>query len=232
MKKLLLVLACVSCAMSASAQRFFSAEPANQPITFGVRAGLNISDFTQNPTISGELLKAKAGFNVGVNVDFPLLESLYLQSGLYFSLQGAKYKYTETDVDYYEKYVVNYNPCYLQLPILASYRYNFKDNLQLQVNLGPYFAVALGGKANYKYEVNDDGEAESYKEKNKMFGKTNGYPNGYKRGDIGWIVGAGVTWQKLYFGFNYGFGFMNILKNSPNYSEKNSTFSINVGYNF
>ena len=35
---------------------------------------------------------------------------------------------------------------YLEIPVLASYRYNFSDAAQLQINVGPYFAYGVGGK--------------------------------------------------------------------------------------
>ena len=61
-----------------------------------------------------------------------------------------------------------------------------------------------------------------------MFGEN----SRFKRGDVGLLIGAGVTFGKVYVGFDYGVGFMNLVKNSSNYSIKNNNFSINVGYNF
>ena len=225
MKKVLLLLAFVSCAASVSAQRamghstsFFSSERADQPITFGIRAGVNFAGISEDPIENN--FSGKIGYNVGVSVDFPLLESFYMQSGLYFTTKGAKYE--KSYADYNLK--VTANPFYLQLPILASYRLNFSESTQLQVNVGPYFAVGLGGK--FKDEEWDTYDYD-YEEFN-LFGNKDSL---LKRGDVGLLIGAGVTFGKVYVGFDYGFSLMNLSK-EPNYSIKNSNFSINVGYNF
>ena len=35
---------------------------------------------------------------------------------------------------------------YLELPVYASYRLNFAEESQLQVNFGPYFAYGANGR--------------------------------------------------------------------------------------
>jgi len=213
MKKILLTMVCAVCALTASAQRassssstFFSTEKSDQPITFGVRAGVNFSNFT-----GGEgSTDSRVGFNVGVNVDIPLMQSLYLQTGLYATQKGAK-----AEGDGWEEKV---NPLYLQIPVLASYRYNISDATQLQVNFGPYFAYGISGK--YKSE---DGECDFFGDDEDQFGG--------KRFDAGLQVGAGITLSKFYLGCAYEFGLTKVFDTEDSKS-KNSNFMINVGYNF
>lgn len=217
MKKLLLTMVCAVCALTASAQRassssstFFSTEKSDQPITVGVRVGMNISNF------SGDMedLDSRIGFNAGVIVDFPLMQSLYLQTGLFATQKGAKYD------EYGEK--GTFNPMYLQIPVLASYRYNFSDAAQLQINFGPYFAYGISGKAKYEDEEGED--------KFDFFGDDEDQFGG-KRFDMGLQVGAGVTLSKFYIGCAYEFGLTNVVKEDGD-KIKNSNFMINVGYNF
>lgn len=228
MKKLFLTIACAVCALAVSAQRassssssFFSTEKADQPITICVRAGMNFSNFT------GDIddLDSRIGFNAGVVVDFPLMQSLYLQSGLFVTQKGAKY---EEDGD-----EMKFNPLYIQIPVLASYRYNFSDATQLQVNFGPYLAYGISGK--YKVEVEDMGKGEI-----DFFGDDDDQFGG-KRFEVGLQVGAGVTINKFYIGCAYEFGLTNAFDNKWDTDEdddpisikgKNSNFMINVGYNF
>lgn len=142
-----------------------------------------------------------------------MLESLYLQSGLYYTVKGYKledeeYSYTETCT-----------PAYLELPILASYRYNISDYTQLQINFGPYLAYGIAGK--YKWEDNDGEEDDDDKY----------FDDDTNKFDAGLAFGAGVTFGHIFVGINYDLGLTNILKDSEG-SLKNRCLSINVGYNF
>lgn len=228
MKKILLTIACVLCAFTASAQRahssstsFFSTEKADRGITFGIRAGLNLSNIKISNGEDDLSPDSKAGFNVGVSMDIPMLQSLYLQTGLYYTTKGAKFEESEDDY----KYEQTLNPSYLEIPIMASYRYDFSDAAQLQVNFGPYFAYGLAGK--YKETYTEDGKKDE--EKEDLFGKD----KLLDRFDAGLGIGAGFTYSKFFIGLNYQFGLANLAQDAKNgYSVKNKNFSISVGYNF
>ena len=46
-------------------------------------------------------------------------------------------------------------------------------------------------------------------------------------------LGAGVVWKKIYFGLNYDFGCLNMLKDAGDDGAlRNNCFSISAGYNF
>lgn len=214
MKKFLLVLTCAICTLTASAQyasdassSFFSVQKSDQPVTFGIRGGVNFAK--QSVSYDGYSFSPKnnVGFNVGVSVDIPMLESLYLQSGLYYTVKGYK---SEED-----GYTEKATPSYLELPILASYRYNFSDFTQLQINFGPYLAYGIAGK----YKWDDGDEDEDF------------FDDDTKRFDAGLAIGAGMTFGHIFVGVNYDLGLTNILKDSDG-SLKNRCLSINVGYNF
>lgn len=211
MKKILLVLVCAICTLTASAQyasdasgSFFSTERSDQPVTFGIRGGVNLAKISESYDGYSASTKNYTGFNVGVSMDIPMLQSLYLQSGLYYTVKGAKIE------------EVKCNPSYLEIPILASYRYNFSDAIQLQINVGPYFAYGLGGK--WKDTESDDEE--------DFFG------DDFKRFDAGLAFGGGFTFSHFYVGLNYDLGLTNIMKDGDDGSAKNRCLSINVGYNF
>ena len=214
-----MTLACAVIALTASAQRassssssFFSTEKANLPITFGIRGGLNVSSMSLK---DDDGLKSKAGFNVGVAVDFPIMESFYVQSGMYYTTKGYKIKEGNDEE--------NVNIGYLEIPILASYRYNFDDANQLQFNFGPYFAYGLHGKD--KWEENYRGEV--YKSEKKWYDYDD-----TKRFDMGLQLGLGVTLVKHYYvGIAYEFGLLEQVKDSDGY-YKNRNFMVNVGYQF
>lgn len=223
MKKVLLVAACAFCALTVSAQRasssstsFFSTEKVESGVQFGIRAGLNFSNMSYSEDGYSLSPKSRTSFHVGLIADIPVVESFYVQTGLYFQNKGWKleYEYEETETA---------KPMYLEIPILASYRYNFSDAAQLQINFGPYFAYGIGGKVKWE---SDEYEEEEY----DFFDKDN-----FKRFDMGLQVGAGILLgQHYYLGFAYEFGLTNIadVDDDDDYSYKNRNWMISLGYNF
>lgn len=233
MKKILLLVALAAFAFSASAQRaesrMFSFRKADQPVTFGIRAGVNFSGVADKSTDSdfnNFFNRTKTGFNVGLNMDVPILTSFYIQTGLYFTTKGGRYQ--ESARELYEV-KATLNPMYLELPVYASWRLDCSKHTQIQVNIGPYFGVAVGGKAKYSEKSEKLDYSES--EKEPLFGKD----AILRRGDIGLGVGAGITVHKIYLGFNYSFGFNNLVKDVDDsvwYKFRNRNFTIQTGFNF
>ena len=226
MKRLLLSVAVALCALTASAQRtstssssFFSTEKSDQGVTFGIEGGLNLSSAT------GDLeADSRTSFNVGLAVNIPLMQSLYLKTGLYYTDKGAKEKEGTDEV--------SIGAGYLEIPVLASYRYDFGSGTQLQVNFGPYFAYGIAGKVKNTYY--DDYEEMNYTDKYDTFGDE----GLLKRFDAGLHIGTGVTIANhFYVGLGYEFGLTNALNESLDeefgeLSAKTSNFFVNVGYTF
>lgn len=236
-----------------------------QENSWGIRAGFNLSnaggdfkDFLKDSEMGDR--KAKAGFNIGVIYDLGLSEHFYLQPGLFYSMKGVKAKdsgsETERDETYSWDNKITVNLSYLELPILASYRFNLSDNVKWQINAGPHFAVGVGGK--FKHESSEDGESYDYKY--DAFGtsdkdadidvddngniQVSGVKGGLKRFDFGLSFGTGVSFNKFYVGVKYDLGLTNIAdkdqykkynnegKEDGSYKIKNGNFAISVGYNF
>lgn len=237
MKKLFVTAVAAVCAFGMSAQRasdssefsFWDGGQSEQKIIIGPRVGLNVSSLSVS-NLEMDNDKSKIGFNVGVAVEFPIVRSFYINSGLFYTTKGIKFEYS--DLDWSEK--ATYNAGYLELPLYASYRLNFAEASQLQINFGPYFAYGVNGKI--KYEENDEGDVSKYEY--DLFGvadeDSDEEKGGIKRFDCGLGVGLGYTWNRIYLGFNYQFGLVNIAdkKEWGNGKIKNSNFSISLGYNF
>ncbi len=221
MKKLFVTAVAAVCAFGMSAQRasdssefsFWDGGQSEQKIIVGPRVGLNVSSLSVS-NLEMDNDKSKIGFNVGVAVEFPIVRSFYINSGLFYTTKGIKFEYS--DLDWSEK--DTYNAGYLELPLYASYRLNFAEASQLQINFGPYFAYGVNGKI--KYEENDEGDVSKYEY--DLFGvadeDSDEEKGGIKRFDCGLGVGLGYTWNRIYLGFNG--------------KIKNSNFSISLGYNF
>ena len=141
-----------------------------------------------------------------------------LQSGLMISSKGYKYDYKD---EYYNE-SHKARPIYLDIPILAAYKFNISDNTKFVINAGPYLAFGLGGKCKYD-------EGGDY----KLFKGEDGDDAEMKRFDLGIQYGIGLEISEHYLvnltGQN-GFISPNNIDGFKDY--KNMTFSIGVGYRF
>lgn len=97
-----------------------------QDIKYGVKAGLNNSNFT-NDGSGGD---ANSGFYVGGLLDYSVSEKFHVQPELLYSIEGAK----DAKLNY------------LRIPIMA--KYYIMDGLSLQA--GPELAFKAGGDASVK----------------------------------------------------------------------------------
>lgn len=171
-------------------------------VKWDAKVGMNFSNMTK-----AEGTKALPGFNLGVGMDYGFSENWSLQSGLMISSKGYKIKEGE--------YKETTRPIYLDIPILAAYKFNISDNTKFVINAGPYLAFGLGGK--YKVDGVDESE--------KVFGD-----DGWKRFDLGLQYGVGLELSDRYLinltGQN---GFISPVDGGD---SKNMTFSIGVGYRF
>lgn len=173
-------------------------------VKWDAKFGMNFSNMTKI-----DESKALPGFTLGVDMDYGFNENWSLQSGLMISSKGFKFK----EGDWKDKY----RPIYLDIPILAAYKFNISDNTKFVINAGPYLAIGLGGK-----------NKETDEEDIKLFDK-DGYD--WKRFDLGIQYGIGLELSDRYLinltGQN---GFISPVDGGDD--PKNMTFTIGVGYRF
>ena len=217
---------------------------ASQEITWSIRTGLNVSNI---PGLDEDDMdfKAKAGFHMGLLLDIPVqlpVRGFSMQSGLFYTMRGAKYKESEDGYKYTEKVASHY----FQIPVYWSYKYDF-GSVAVSAFTGPYIAVGLGGI----YKMTGSGSGKKSVDKNALFGKEykeseynekesddnnevyDGGNWGWKRFDFGWSLGAGVTFDRIYVGLQYDWGFISMEhEDYEEYRPKNRNFSLSVGYTF
>lgn len=173
----------------------------------GVRAGLNLSSYSISAGGASISTDSRASFHVAVSDQILLCNKLpfYFETGLAFSSRGGKIA------------GISFRPSYLQIPVLVNYHFNIKDIVTIQPFAGLYYGFGIGGKAKFGDEKGD------------IFGDE----GELKRSDLGVRLGAGVVWNRIYFGLGYDIGCLNLVKESDgNGTLRNSCFSISVGYNF
>ena len=226
MKKLFFIAVCTFCIFTASAQstsstsyRAYSGKSDSPSVRFGIRGGINLA------VVSGDFddaIDSRTAYHIGVVADIPLVQELYIQTGLYLQSKGAKYEIVRGKIESKE----TINALYLQVPVLLSYNYGFSGAFQLQVNFGPYFAYGVGGK--YKGEE---------RKGNEFYGielDTFGNKGLFKNFDCGLQVGGGMTFARhYYFGLTYEFGLITITKaKDAEVKSKNRNWMISLGYTF
>lgn len=188
----------------------------NKPLTFGVRAGMNIS----NVRSDFEDTKARFGINAGVTADYMLAPNIYLLTGLDFTNKGSK---ISNDPN------LKLNLSYIQLPVHAGYKFPLVGDTHFVLHAGPYLAFATDGKWKMKGESVDafSDNAESVGLKLKRF-------------DFGLAFGIGAEFGKINAGINCDLGLVNIADSKAiqidgieyGGSIKNMSVSLSLGYKF
>lgn len=205
-----------------------SANAQDKPLTFGVKAGMNLSNFSGDGADGSD---AKIGFNVGFTVDYALTQDLYLMTGLDFTIKGAKDKgefYEEIEgIDVEIDGEVKANPMYLQLPVHVGYKMNIAENTKIVIHAGPYIAYGLGGKMKISGKASAGGVSVPIDDiKTDFFGD-----DAYDRFDFGLGMGVGVEFGKIGAGLGYDLGLTNISGDSD-YKVRNMNAYLTVGYKF
>lgn len=168
-------------------------------LRYGVTAGLNTS------TTDADGTKSKIGFHVGARAEYNFSESLYATASLLYSHKGYK-------IDGWDDYKANAG--YLEIPVMAGYRWTLNNGLSIFGETGPYFAFGICGKE----------KADGYEDAD-FFGD-----EGAKRFDAGWGIAAGVEYSKFQIRVGYEFGFTKLWDVDD--SAKNRNLMVGVSYMF
>jgi hypothetical protein len=172
-------------------------------VYYGARVGLNVG------WISGDFdksLGAKAGMNIGGVLGLRVSDAtpVFLESGLYFAMQGAKDGKNEVNLNY------------LEIPLLIKYGVQVTDDIALLPYLGPTFGLGIAGKTKYPGE----GSVGSFSS-----------DGDFNRPDVGIKFGCGAEYNKLYLETGLKFGVTNIL-DDDNDAAHNGAWYLNFGVNF
>ena len=155
-------------------------------------------------SISGDIdVGSKVGLTLAGVIGLRLSSSspVFLESGVYYTQRGAK------DDDY----EVTHNN--LEFPVVVKYGVKATDDIALLPFVGPYFAYAVSADQKYKgVDVS------------KSFPRVNRWNMGFK-------LGCGAEYNKLYAEIGYQFGITNMLDDDKLSGHNNALF-LNLGVNF
>ena len=116
----------------------------------------------------------------------------------------------------------------IAVPINVAYRFTLPNNSN--VSITPFTGITLKGNLTMKQKCEydeDDGDDEDDDERDWFDKKDVGEKNTAKRFQVGWQIGAGLSYKALYLGLSYGLDFTELAKKT-----KTSNFAVSLGYNF
>jgi hypothetical protein len=178
---------------------------------WGVRFGMTVS------SLSGDLssnldLGPKVGMTLAGIVGLRPSDStpVFIESGLYYTERGAKK----------DKIRVGYNT--LEIPLVVKYGFKATDNIALLPFFGPYFSYAFSGKTKVE-DLNGKIVSVGTFDEKKW--------EGLKRANMGFKIGCGAEYNKVYLEVGYQIGVTNICKKDEVTAHSNALF-VNFGVNF
>lgn len=200
MKKILSVVAFALATLTISAQDNYK---------FTIKAGVGLASVVGSDADTKVKIAAKAGFAY----DIKLYKGLYLIPEIDFALKGYN---TETVNFITHDWVVHM--AYLQAPIMAAYKCRLKEDRNIVVKAGPYFACGLfGSKATI--------DGFGFRKEVDVFDSD----YGCRRFDIGICTGAAFEQGHYTIGLEYSRGLHRL---DPDFRQYNQAFGIVLGYRF
>ncbi len=209
MKKVFISMIALFCSLGSFAQYSsggFSLDEEN--LYWGVRFGMT------SATLGGDLdLGSKTGMTLGGVIGLRASDStpVFIESGLYYTERGAKKG----------KLRVGYNN--LEIPLVVKYGIKATDDIAVLPFFGPYFSYAFSGKTKIQDKDGNSIISVGTFDEKKW--------NGLKRANMGFKLGCGAEYNKLYFELGYQFGITNVSKFDEVTAHSNALFA-NFGVNF
>ena len=218
MKKLFVAFAAMMLSLPSFAQYSSGGfDLSKEYVYYGLRIGFTAAhingDSDSNPKATLDYGSSKVGMTLAGVIGLRVSSStpVFLESGLYYTERGGKSDYYKCGINYFE------------VPILIKYGVKATDDIALLPFFGPYFSYGLGGNIKCTNDVpNGDKKGSHF----NSFEKEH-----FGHSDMGFKLGCGAEYNKLYLELGYQFGVKNISK-SDALDAHGGAFFANVGINF
>lgn len=197
---------------------FTAAANAQTSMNIGIKAGLNFSNLSGGP----HELDTRTGLFAGAVLELHI-ENLPVEfeTGVFYAQKGAEGQYKENIIKGdYEGNAGTFKLDYIEIPVLAKYRFETESALKPYVIAGPYVEFNLNSevKASKNIAYLEDISAEI---------KSTGF---------GLIIGAGSDFQISERKFNiqvrYGLGLTPVYEDRSDEGEKHGVFTVAAGFTF
>ncbi len=217
MKKFIIASIAAVASIAASAQNseytIFN-NPDNAPY-FGARVGVDITSTSG----ADDLYNNGAGFTIGAVYNIPLWQNLYFEPGLsiFYDTFGMEIQYDPTPM-MLNGSIRNFG---MRIPLVAGYNFDFTDNLRIAPFTGPQINFNITAKEHW-----DEINGQETPTGGSIFGV-----GGFKRIDLQWVIGVGVTYGKYYVSLSGGIG-LTKARDIKFDNFRRNTVNISLGYNF
>jgi len=183
---------------------------AQSPVSFGLKAGMNISNFSG----SDFEYDAKTGVMVGATLDISLPAIPFgIVSGVNYTQKGAKVE----DQGASGKVKLDY----IEVPVMAKFQLGPPGPITPHFLIGPYIGFNMNAEAEF-----DDGE----------FFVGGDISDFTKSTEFGGVAAVGLDFSlgitKLNAQARYSYGFTSVFEDDSDDGEKNAVLSIAVGILF
>jgi opacity protein-like surface antigen len=217
MKKLILGLA-VTASSLAFAQTTSTSTSSSNPVTFGVKGGMNVSSLSNGADLSDS--KSKIGFNAGVFANIPIASSFSIQPEVIYNDLGSKVTREFSAVGNTYKADYSRNLGYIAVPVM--FQYNALPNLYLEA--GPEFGFLVSAKDKFKSSTNGNTSSSQTASLNK---------DDFNTFNLGIGIGAGYYFtQNLGLTVRYTAGVTDIYKDNSGDAVRNNVFQVGLAYKF
>ena len=205
MNRLIIIFFIILLATDLSAQSLWDTSKPDKSIIFGIETGVDYSSLSYE-----DMSSSRVGAHVGFTADVNIIKSFSINSGIYYIQKGFNSRCGKATMNY------------LQVPLLASMRFESPTKVQFHVNVGPYFAYGFSGKTFFTpFSIT----MLYYFDQGSFGGK--GF---FKDLDIGLSVGGTLQLKMLCVGISYEYGFVDIAEVYGKMHTRN--ISIKLGYKF
>ncbi|GAA0872213.1 porin family protein [Gangjinia marincola] len=190
-----------------------------QDYNFGIKAGLNVSNWGGDTDDFGQDLESRTSFHVGVVYEYVISDKFSLQPEVIYSQQGVTFESTFQDFGGEFKSEGKFKTSYLNVPIIA--KIYVIEGLSLQV--GPQLGFLIDAEDEAELSGPDFSDSD-----------TRDASDDYESFDFSGAFGIGYKLEMgLFLDARYTLGFTNILEGAPDdFSVTNNVLQISVGYIF
>lgn len=195
---------------------------------FSILGGANLSNMTvksDGKNLSDDHnFKPRIGGHAGLLIDLQFGKVFSLEPGIIFITKGHKFHVPTVDeVDF------RYNTLYMDIPVLAKFNWNPKENFRLYGGLGPVMGIGLIGRI--KNEGLNDAQKEyiqaTYPDLPVDNEKVN-FREDIKRMDVGIMFTGGINVAGVRVGLFYNQGIRSL--EYRNYTQRNRVAGVHIGY--
>ena len=222
--------------LNAGAADFFSTEGCDDLFTLGARVGVNTSNRTVNSESAGSynFQSWGTGFTAGVTASLNIRDYLSIEPGIFFESRSGHSAFTSDPVTSgtgaYVSQSAHRHTYNINIPVLASVRFNITDALRWHVDFGPYVAFTLKSKLENKELLSTRPELDN---EAPFSGQAAPVDFGFKMGT------AFELFRKYYLGVHYEAGAVKAYKDQnigggieKIYGGRTKAWNFTIGLNF